>query len=89
MAEIRIEPNPEENYKGRQWGYTLVCASGTKFPVHTGGTGPCWNIGEDPAAYDHPDEAETLHVCDLDEFIEALQALRASDAYRENVERWK
>jgi hypothetical protein len=88
IMNVEIRPVPDQNYEGRQWGYELVLESGTKFPVHTGGTGACWNIGEDPAAYADPDEADTIHVCELDELIAALQALRQSDVYRENYERW-
>lgn len=48
-----------------------------------GGTGPCWNIRE---AGD--EGADRLHVCDLDDLISALTALRDSDAHKQNVERW-
>lgn len=85
---VEIRANPEENYEGRQWGYELVLESGTKFRVWMGGTGACWNIGEDPATLSDPDDAGNIHVCDLDELIAALKALRESDIYRANYERW-
>jgi hypothetical protein len=50
-----------------------------------GGTGPCWNVG-DPE--DDEREACPFHACELDELIDALTALRQSDAYRLNLERW-
>jgi len=79
-----------EDHEGRQWGYEVV--GERRFELRglpilravTGGTGPCWNITLDA----HTDDEETLHVCDLDEFIAALTVLRDSDANREHKERW-
>ena len=52
--------------------------------AYPGSTGPCWHIRE------ADDEgADFLHVCELDDLIAALQALKASDAHRVNVERWQ
>ena len=48
-----------------------------------GGTGPCWNMREanDP-------DGNYVHLCEIDEAIGALTALRESSAYRENIARW-
>jgi hypothetical protein len=51
-----------------------------------GGTGPCWNIRVVENSQEGYDEQ--IHVCELDELIGALQALRASAAHQENVKRW-
>lgn len=42
-----------------------------------------------PASTAADPEEDSLHVCDLDSFIEALQALRDSDADRQNRARWE
>lgn len=84
MSEFTITPVEGESYEGHQWGYEIKLAGFTFARAWTGGTGPCWNIDLEP----NDDEEQPIHVCDLDELIAALQALRESDAYRENEERW-
>lgn len=42
----------------------------------TGGTGACWNIEVE-------ENGEVLHICNLDEFIEALTVLRDSEANKQ------
>ncbi len=83
-SEFEVLPIPGKNYEGRQWGYEIVKGGETLFEVTTGGTGTCWNIDSDPGDLD----ATPLHVCDLDEAIAALRALRDSEAHRLHVERW-
>lgn len=77
MSEFAVEPVAGESYEIRKDGQRL-------FRCWMGGTGRCWNIDFDPADEEEP----AVHVCDLDEMIAALQALRESDVYRENEERW-
>lgn len=66
-------------------GHAVIVVDGVeRYECSPGGTGPCWNIRETE------DEANDfyIHVCDLDDFMAALKALRDSDAHRANVERW-
>jgi hypothetical protein len=85
MATYTIEPVAGCDYEGRQWGYRVLLDGHPYMECSTGGTGPCWNF-----TLELEDEDAILeHVCDLDELIGALTALRDSDAHRENVERWK
>jgi hypothetical protein len=86
--EFEIRPVADENYEGRQWGYEIVKDGEVVFTATTGGTGPCWNLGEDPRSYADPTDAGSMHICDLDEAIAALKALRDSAAHRQNVARW-
>lgn len=90
-TRFTIDPIPEDNHEGRQYGYMIRMDGIAWLRCSTGGTGPCWNIEE--AAYsvmgeDEPEPAIDLHVCDLDEMIDALTILRDSDAHKANVERW-
>jgi hypothetical protein len=84
-----VVPVPGENYEGRQWGYRILQDGVPFLDCHTGGTGPCWNISEPPEHYPGDDPGDPLHICELDEMIAALTALRDSGAHRENVERWE
>lgn len=79
---LSIEPNPGENYEGRQWGYTIMLDGRPYLRVTTGGTGSCWNL------MDPEDEDDELHICELDDLIAALQFLRDSEAHKEHVKRW-
>ena len=78
MSEYRVEPVEGQDYDGRQWGYRMVGPRWT-YEAHTGGTGACWNVGIDD---------DRVHVCDLDSFIEALVALRDSQANADHKARW-
>jgi hypothetical protein len=81
---VRIVPIEGENYEGRQWGYMIQDDSGFNlWRVWTGGTGPCWNIAPADEMNDHP-----LHVCNLSQFVEAITALRDSEANAANEARW-
>jgi hypothetical protein len=89
-TEFEVVPIPGQDYEGRQWGYLITKDGMPEFEVHTGGTGPCWNIDNAPGPMD--DDAPTIvpmHMCDLDETIAALEALRDSEAHRQNVKRWE
>lgn len=86
-----IEPVEGESYEGRQWGYVVKRDGEPILRATTGGTGACWNIEEavpTTVGADGEMEADEFHVCDLNEFIAALEALRDSEAHRLNVERW-
>lgn len=74
----------EPEYGSRQYGWMVIDPSGIEV-LHCveGGTGECWNIG-DPQ---HPEDS-LLHVCELDDLIAALQALKGSEAHRLHVEYW-
>jgi hypothetical protein len=72
-----------ESADDRRWSYVIKLNDRDFLQAHTGGTGPCWNVKE---ADD--EDAFYLHICELDEMIGALQALRDSEAHRLNVERW-
>jgi hypothetical protein len=76
-----------QNYEGRQWGWRILKDGSPMFDCSTGGTGACWNIGESPQ-YEGDDVGDPIHICELDDAIGALVALRDSDAHRLNVERW-
>lgn len=80
----QIEPIEGQCHEGRQWGWRIR-AGVSEFRAVTGGTGTCWNIGQDDL-----DGAPTamMHVCELDDLIEALVALRDSDAHRDHLVRW-
>lgn len=83
---VVIQPAESQDYEGRQWGWDIYVNGELLWNVTTGGTGPCWNIVE----ADVPeDERFYLHVCDLDDLIAALTALRDSDEHRANVARWE
>lgn len=86
MSEFSIVPVKDESYEGRQWGYYIYRGEFLLWHVTTGGTGDCWNIA-DTSTFPE-EEADELHVCDLGEFIEALTALRDSEAHAANVARW-
>ena len=77
-----VAPIEGQSYHGRQWGWRVLRNGFPFVQAVTGGSGPCWNIGEDD------NEANLMHVCDLDDLIAALIALRNSDADRLNTERW-
>jgi hypothetical protein len=79
-----VEPAAGKRYKNRQWGYRITRDGETILHADTGGTGPCWNL----LMHGGFEEDETMHVCDLDELIAALTALRDSDANAEHVKRW-
>ena len=88
MGKFAIESIKGENYKGRQWGWKIMRGDLPYLRVTTGGTGDCWNI---EVIDHHPvdeDDREEIHVCELDDLIEALTMLRDSDAHKANVERW-
>ena len=85
-----LTPIPDKQYEGRQYGWHILRDRQPYLDVSTGGTGACWNI-------DHPKTPESMfaevgiigvHLCDLEEFIAALEALRDSEAHRDHVERW-
>jgi hypothetical protein len=83
-SSFSIEPVEDQNYEGRQWGYRIL-RDGVEFLRATaGGTGACWNIGD---LGGDPDMVAT-HICDLDEWIAALTALRNSAANAIHRERW-
>lgn len=89
MTRFQIAPVEGKRHKDRQWGWRVL-QDGVPFLDCTwGGTGPCWNIGR--AARFEGDQAETepMHICELDDLIAALAALRESDAYRLNEEQWQ
>lgn len=80
-----VQPIAGKEYDGFQWGWRVVDEYGNDYlHASTGGTGPCWNVC-DPE--DNP-EVCPFHACEIDELIAALQALRESEAYRLNEERW-
>lgn len=82
-----IEPAAGENYEGRQWGWNVSTPDGPSFHLVAGGTAQCWNIGEN-VLNPEDDDRETIHVCDLEEFIEALEAFRDSDVRHKEEARW-
>ena len=82
--EFRVVPLKGKSYEGRQFGYVIEQDGLPAWYVSTGGTGSCWNIRE------VDDEGgDLMHVCELDELIGALEALRESDANKEHVARWE
>ena len=83
-----VEPVEGENYEGRQWGWHVVLDGRPVLDCSTGGTGPCWNIDCLQTTSVDPSDDVPMHVCDLDELISALTALRDSEAHAENVQRW-
>jgi hypothetical protein len=94
-VKYEVRSAPGEDYEGRQYGYQIwrLPTDDETFPPYpewtatTGSTGPCWNIDSyDPMNQD--DDGTPLHVCDLDDLIEALQALASSDADHKHQERW-
>ena len=89
MAEqerYEVKPVEGESFQGRQWGYVIERDGEELWHVVTGATGACWNV-EDRLTVVETDP-EVLHVCDLDELIAALQALRSSDAHKQLVAEW-
>jgi len=80
-ASSTVEPEPNAKY-----GEVIVTVKGAPFlQAWPGGTGPCWNF----AMFENGEPGEeNFHVCELDEMIDALVALRDSAANRANVERW-
>jgi len=84
--QFRIVPVEGESHEGRQWGYEIhdeydhVVAT-----CSTGGTGACWNID----FYPEEQEAESVHVCELDDLIDMLVTLRDSKAHADHVARWE
>jgi hypothetical protein len=86
VASFEIKPVEGEAYEGRQWGYMVECDGQPILHATTGGTGDCWNI----EAADDADDNDVIpmHVCDLNGFISALEALRDSRAHAEHVARW-
>lgn len=83
-----VEPIEGQAYEGRQIGYVVMRDGERVFECSTGGTGACWNIRQN--AEDDEPYLPTIdvHVCDLDDLIGALTALRDSEANRLHVERW-
>lgn len=86
MATYEIVPIKGKGYEGRQWGWKILQDGVPMLDCFTGGTGPCWNIGEPAESADVGDVP--LHVCELDDMIDALVALRESEANKQNVARW-
>lgn len=81
-GRFTVEPIEGHAHEGRQIGWVVKHDGIPVINVHTGGTGECWNISETGP------EPQSLHTCDLDELIAALEALRDSEAHRMHVERW-
>ena len=83
---FEVKPVAGEDYEGRQWGFVIERDGNPVWHVTTGSTGICWNLE------DNGDRADNtivpLHICDLDGLIEALEALRDSQAHADNVQRW-
>jgi hypothetical protein len=86
VAEFEIKPVEGENYEGRQWGYTIERDGRAVLHATTGGTGECWNVEAAEDATDN--DVVPIHVCDLNDFIGALQALQGSEAHAAHVARW-
>jgi len=69
------------------WRYVVAEHGMPILECSRGGTGDCWNIekfGWNELEY----EPVTWHICDLDDFISALVALRESKAHKRNVAYW-
>jgi hypothetical protein len=96
IVSYEVRPVEGQDYEGRQYGYEIwrLPDEGEDFVPYaewtatTGSTGPCWNI--DDVRPDVPGEEPSvpLHVCDLEGFIDALQALRDSEADAELQRGW-
>lgn len=86
MANYDVVPIDGQEYEGRQWGWRVLKDGVPMFDCSTGGTGPCWNVGETEPKRDEGDVP--LHICDLDDAIDALVALRDSEANKQSVARW-
>ena len=84
MANYDVVPIDGQEYEGRQWGWRVLKDGVPVFDCSTGGTGPYWNIAD----IGEPDESFPLHICDLDDAIDALVALRDSEANKQSVARW-
>lgn len=94
MSGFVVEPADGENYEGRQWGWVITQDGHRCYGASQGGTGPCWNVTSYQtynvtAERDTGDPYDQIHICDLEAFIEALEALRDSPAHVANVERWE
>jgi hypothetical protein len=84
-----VEPIDGENSEGWQWGWMVRRDGEDVLQCDSGGTGPCWNLN----ALDGENHFGPLgdikgHVCELDDLIDALVALRDSNAHQDNVARW-
>jgi hypothetical protein len=88
VSAVEIVPIEGQNHEGRQWGWRILKDGEPLFDCTTGGTGDCWNVGEPPELCAGEEPGDKLHICDLDEAIGALRALRDSEAHRQNVEQW-
>lgn len=85
-----LRPIEGDSYKGEQWGYMIELDGHDFLRASMGGTGDCWNIQETSPTFVGGEMVyEDFHICDLDDFIAALEALRDSDAHKANIERRK
>jgi len=83
----KVVPIEGQNVDGRQYGWQIQADGLGIFDCFQGSTGACWNLSNTPS-YNDEDPDDPIHICDLDEAIQALEALRDSDAHKQNVERW-
>jgi hypothetical protein len=93
MERFTIVPIEGDSYEGRQWGYHVLVDGLPYLRATTGGTGSCWNfsryeVNASDGEWVRQDEGD-WHICELDDLIGALEALKASPAHRENVQRWQ
>jgi hypothetical protein len=87
---FEIVPDPDKGHGGHQSGWLILKDGIPLFECTAGDTGPCWNIDNASTPFDATDDRTVIpmHLCDLDEAIAALTALRDSEAHRLNEQRW-
>jgi hypothetical protein len=90
MTRFEVVPDLGKRHRANRPDWLILKDGVPLFQCSTGDTGPCWNIDNASTPLDDGDDrtAVPMHLCDLDEAIAALTALRDSDAYRLNEERW-
>jgi hypothetical protein len=88
-SNYEIVPIEGESVEGRQYGWRILKDGVPYLDCTTGGTSACWNIDDADVGPGEEQAVTPLHICDIDEMIGALVALRDSEVNAQHVARWE